>query len=70
MIKWINVKNLPKESCYVWVIHEKSYPHHPIQAFYNELDKNFTFGPHNYLLPSTVPLQVTHYLPFPEGVDE
>ena len=62
--QWIPVKNKPKSACRCFVIHKEFYPGHPIQAVWD--GRNFTFGPHNYAYPSTVAIEVTHYMIIPE----
>ena len=64
MNKWISIKEkLPKEGTFVMVVHSKKHPNHPIFACFYE--GCFNFGTHNYLLPSTICLDVTHWIPLP-----
>ena len=65
-MEWISVKKKPKESCQVLVIHKHYHAYKPIEACYDENTKCFTFGPHNYLLPSTIALDITHYILIPD----
>jgi len=67
MSEWISVKIKPKTSCDCWVIHKNTNPREPIKAFFDKERNMFLFGPHNYLLPSSIALHVTHWLLIPEA---
>ncbi len=64
MNEWISVENkTPEEGSRAWVIHNILHPHHPLEfCFYQGM---FKFGPHNYLLPSTLAIEITHWIPIP-----
>ncbi len=68
-MKWISVLDKkPKEGQMVFVIHNILYTSRPIVCcFYKGL---FTFGPQDMHLPSTIALEVTHWIPLPEPPNE
>ena len=66
---WIDVKKrLPECPCYVWVIHERFYRCFPIRVFYDgdSSEGYFVMNIHDFNFPSSIPLEVTHYMEIPD----
>lgn len=65
MREWISIEDdLPQGGTYVWVIHKDLFPYHPIQCVF--FRGRFELGPHCHFLPSTIALEITHWIALPE----
>lgn len=66
-MKWNSVKDgKPTKPCRVWVIHEEYYAWQPITAYYDISLDTFTFSPYNDMAPTTIALDITHWIETPE----
>ena len=65
-MEWLLAKDKPEKSCQILVTHVRYFPYSAFIAFYNHEEKCFTWPPHDYRMPPTLPIEVTHYIIIPE----